>query len=223
MISRIQKLKKKAQLVLTDEVTIFYDVPSGYVNDVISNYFQRIQTAVRATFVKGTCPMFAESLADAKEELKGEFFPGKTMMKLQVAHGTIDPNAPQKPAMKFESFSNGTVLLENPRGVKTQNALIEQHGNGAKWETKFVNLQFVGKDRYGVVDSNTATVVLNNPGHEVSELDQVRLRAARLFGWNGDESAIELFFDPKTTKKVTALSDCTNATVFVKNVVKPIS
>jgi len=74
-----------------------------------------------------------------------------------------------------------------------------------------------------VVKSNTATVILNNPKYEIGDLSGVRNAAARLFGWNGDESAVGLFFDPKATKKVENLKDCENSTVFVSNIVKPIS
>ena len=50
--------------------------------------------------------------ANSKEEMKGEFLPGKTAMKLSVAYGTIDPNAPQKPAMKFTTQTiKGELLL----------------------------------------------------------------------------------------------------------------
>lgn len=43
--------------------------------------------------------------------MKGEFLPGKTAMKLSVAYGTIDPNAPQKPAMKFTTQTVKGQLL----------------------------------------------------------------------------------------------------------------
>ena len=43
--------------------------------------------------------------------MKGEFLPGKTAMKLSVAYGTIDPNAPLKPAMKFTTQTVKGQLL----------------------------------------------------------------------------------------------------------------
>ena len=43
-------------------------------------------------------------------------------LSLQVAHGTIDPNAKQLPAVKFQPIKCGAgdafILLENPRGNK---------------------------------------------------------------------------------------------------------
>ena len=62
VVNRIQKLKKKAKLVPTDEVTVFYDVPKGYLNDVIKAHFEKIETSVRAKFIAGTCPMFADEI-----------------------------------------------------------------------------------------------------------------------------------------------------------------
>ena len=62
VVNRIQKLKKKAKLVPTDEVTVFYDVPKGYLADVIKNHFDKIETSVRAKFIAGACPMFADEI-----------------------------------------------------------------------------------------------------------------------------------------------------------------
>ena len=87
-----------------------------------------------------TCPMYADTLADAKEEMKGEFFPGKTIMTLQVANGNIDPNAKTPIAVKHETVSingkNGTLLLENPRGMKTNKVYlsgVEKSNTGERY------------------------------------------------------------------------------------------
>ena len=49
----IQKLKKKAGLVPTDEVTIFYDLKEGYLSSVVKAHLENITTAVRANVVAG--------------------------------------------------------------------------------------------------------------------------------------------------------------------------
>ena len=53
VVNRIQKLKKKAKLVPTDEVTVFLQLQDGYLSDVITKHFAKIETAVRAKLVKG--------------------------------------------------------------------------------------------------------------------------------------------------------------------------
>jgi len=46
-------LKKKAGLVPTDEVTIFYDLKEGYLSSVVKAHLENITTAVRANVVAG--------------------------------------------------------------------------------------------------------------------------------------------------------------------------
>ena len=72
------------------------------------------------------------------------------------------------------------VLAENPRGVPTQSVFSGAGDAKVAKEPKFVNLQFIGKDRYGLVKSNTATVILDNPGYEINELEGVQRAAARI-------------------------------------------
>ena len=140
VINRMQKLKKKAKLVPTDEVTIFYQVNPGYLSDIIKSNLEKIGTSCRATVAPGACPMSVDSLADEKEVVKGEFLPGTTILNIQVAYGSIDPNAPQKPAMKCHTANGATILQENPRGVAACSVYAAGDG-GPTVETKFVNLQ----------------------------------------------------------------------------------
>ena len=58
---------------------------------------------------------------------------------------------------------------------------------------------------------------------KVKSLEQVESLAADLFGWGGDAAALKLFFDKNCTKPVNSLDDLKNATVFVKNLAKPIA
>ena len=76
-------MKKKANLVPTDEVTIFYDVKEGYLNSVISDHLTNIATSVRATVISGKCPEFDEPIAATVEDMKGEFMKGEKL-SLQV-------------------------------------------------------------------------------------------------------------------------------------------
>ena len=68
-----QKLKKKANLVPTDEVTIFYDVKPGYLSSVVSKHLESITSSVRATVIAGKCPEFEEPIESASEDMKASF------------------------------------------------------------------------------------------------------------------------------------------------------
>ena len=97
---------------------------------------------------------------------QGEFFKTKTVLNLQVAHGTIDPSAPVPLCVKSSTASGVTTLLENPKGRPAQKVSVKSGGDSAQKD--FVNLEFVGNDRYGVVQDPKAAIVLNNFGYEVN-------------------------------------------------------
>ena len=79
-------------------------------------------------------------------------------LSLQVAHGTIDPNAKQLPAVKFQSIKCGAgdafILLENPRGNKLGGSAEEIaskiYGKGmARKYFIYYSLEFTGYNFIG--------------------------------------------------------------------------
>lgn len=227
-------MKKKAGLVPTDEVTIFYDLKEGYLSSVVKAHLENITTAVRANVVAGKCPEFDEPLESSSEDMKGEFMKGEKL-SLQVAHGTIDPNAKQLPAVKFQPIKCGAgdafILLENPRGNKlggsAEEIASQIYGKGkmapSNGEPEFVNLKFIGTDRYGVAKGNIACVVLNNPKYEIKTIDGLKEAGAKLFGWDGDLDKVEIYFDSKKTRPVSSLEKCQGGTVFFTNIPQVIN
>ena len=181
-------MKKKANLVPTDEVTIFYDVKPGYLGSVVAAHLTNITSSVRATVIQGKCPEFDEPIAASTEDMKGEFMKGEKL-SLQVARGTIDPNAKQLPAVKFNTISTPTgdafVLLENPRGCPVPSAAGDIFTGSSKTDgsPNFVNLKFIGTDRYGLNQGALATVILNNPGFEIKDIEGLKAAGAKIFGW----------------------------------------
>ena len=51
-------------------ITTAFQTPKGYLDDVISSHFEKIQSAIRATFVKANFPGFADVCGSTKEEMK---------------------------------------------------------------------------------------------------------------------------------------------------------
>ena len=68
--------------------------------------------------------------------------------------------------VKNSASAGVTTLLENPKGRPAQKVAVKSAGDSSA-QSDFVNLEFVGNDRYGVVQDPKAAVVLNNPGYEV--------------------------------------------------------
>ena len=90
-------------------------------------------------------------------------------------------------------------------------------------EPKFVNLKFIGTDRYGVAKGNIACVVLNNPKYEIKTIDGLKEAGAKLFGWDGDLDKVEIYFDSKKTRPVSSLEKCEGGTVFFTNIPQVIN
>ena len=164
-IARCQKLKKAAKLVPTDEVTIFFNIQPGYLRSVVEARLGDISSTVRATVKCGRCPDAEEPIAEADEDMKGKFNKAEKL-HLAVCYGTIDKDAKRVPLVKHQTIQIGpdgesaTILLENPRGrslgLSVAEAASMLYGDGANvnqrgtTEPEFVNLKFIGTDRYGV-------------------------------------------------------------------------
>merc|ERR1712029_842827 len=137
-------------------------------------------------------------MGSSSEDMKGEFMKGEKL-SLQVAHGTIDSNAKQLPAVKFQPIKCGAgdafILLENPRGNKLG----------------------------GSAEGNIACVVLNNPKYEIKTIDGLKEAGAKLFGWDGDLDKVEIYFDSKKTRPVSSLEKCQGGTVFFTNIPQVIN
>ena len=248
-IARCQKLKKAAKLVPTDEVTIFFNLQPGYLRTVVETRLADIATAVRATVKCGVAPDAEEPIAEADEDMKGKFNKAEKL-HLSVCYGTIDKGAARAPLVKHQVIQTGsgetaTILLENPRGrslgLTVDEAARMLYGDGVNvnakgaTEPEFVNLKFIGADRYGVNCGLTtgttkskakyfATVVTNNPGYEINDIDGVKAAGAKLFGWDGtDCDKVELYYDLAMTHPVVALDKCLNGTVFFTNVTQKIN
>jgi len=249
-IARCQKLKKAAKLVPTDEVTIFFNLQPGYLRTVVETRLADISTAVRATVKCGHAPDAEEPIAEADEDMKGKFNKAEKL-HLSVCYGTIIKGAARAPLVKHQLIKTGsgdtaTILLENPRGrslgLTVDEAARMLYGDGVNVNAKdfanqpeFVNLKFIGADRYGVncgVTTGTtksaakyfATVVTNNPGYEIGDIEGVKAAGAKLFGWDGlDCDKVELYYDLAMTHQVTDLAKCLNGTVFFTNVAQKIN
>ena len=145
--------------------------------------------------------------------------------------------------MTLASGESATILLENPRGrslgLSASQAASMLYGDGIKQgkgnnEPEFVNLKFIGTDRYGVNAGLTtgtnskakyfATVVTNNPGYEIKDIEGVKQAGAKLFGWDGtDCDKVALYYDLAQTHPVVDLAKCLNGTIFFTNESQKIS
>ncbi|XP_054883527.1 isoleucine--tRNA ligase, cytoplasmic [Poeciliopsis prolifica] len=121
VINRIQKLRKKAHLVPSDEISVYYRCqPEGeYLGSVIEAHTDFILATTKAPLLPFPVPKTASVIIEEKTQLKGsdlEF----TIVK-GSSRSQMPPNGPACAYVNLKVKVNnkeqeGVVLLENPQG-----------------------------------------------------------------------------------------------------------
>ncbi|XP_014423441.2 isoleucine--tRNA ligase, cytoplasmic isoform X1 [Camelus ferus] len=118
VINRIQKLRKKCNLVPTDEITVYYKANSEgkYLNNVIKSHTEFIFATIKSPLKPYPVPTSDKILIQEKMQLKG------SDLELTLTRGSSTPG----PACAYvnlnictngsEQSKSGVLLLENPKG-----------------------------------------------------------------------------------------------------------
>ncbi|NXU02358.1 SYIC protein, partial [Buphagus erythrorhynchus] len=123
VINRIQKLRKKRNLVPTDEITVYYRaLPEGeYLDTVIQNHAEFICATIKADLKPYPVPTSKEVLIQETTQLKG------SELEITLVRGGVCQSAgPACAYVNLKVCVNGTeqdgvLLLENPKGDNTLN------------------------------------------------------------------------------------------------------
>uniref|UniRef100_A0A8C5ISM1 Isoleucine--tRNA ligase, cytoplasmic n=1 Tax=Junco hyemalis TaxID=40217 RepID=A0A8C5ISM1_JUNHY len=123
VINRIQKLRKKRNLVPTDEITVYYRaLPEGeYLDTVIQQHAEFIFATIKADLKPYPVPTSREVLIQETTQLKGS-----ELEITLVRGGVCQPAGPACAYVNLKVCVNGTeqdgvLLLENPKGDNTLN------------------------------------------------------------------------------------------------------
>nr|XP_060465632.1 isoleucine--tRNA ligase, cytoplasmic [Panthera onca] len=116
VINRIQKLRKKCNLVPTDEITVYYKAKSEgkYLNNVIESHTEFIFATIKAPLKPYPVPLSDNVLIQEKTQLKG------SDLEITLTRGSSPPG----PACAYVNLNictngseqGGVLLLENPKG-----------------------------------------------------------------------------------------------------------
>uniref|UniRef100_A0A8C4M7N6 isoleucine--tRNA ligase n=1 Tax=Equus asinus asinus TaxID=83772 RepID=A0A8C4M7N6_EQUAS len=116
VINRIQKLRKKCNLVPTDEITVYYKAKSEgeYLNNVIESHTEFIFATIKAPLKPYPVPTADKILIQEKTQLKG------SDLEITLTRGSSVPG----PACAYVNLNictngseqGGVLLLENPKG-----------------------------------------------------------------------------------------------------------
>ncbi|XP_058997292.1 isoleucine--tRNA ligase, cytoplasmic [Mustela lutreola] len=116
VINRIQKLRKKCNLVPTDEITVYYKAKSEgkYLNNVIESHTEFIFATIKAPLKPYPVPTSDKVLIQEETQLKG------SDLEITITRGSSLPG----PACAYVNLNictngseqGGVLLLENPKG-----------------------------------------------------------------------------------------------------------
>ncbi|XP_039337243.1 isoleucine--tRNA ligase, cytoplasmic isoform X1 [Mauremys reevesii] len=118
VINRIQKLRKKRNLVPTDEITVYYrSHPEGdYLDSVVKEHTDFIFATIKAALKPYPVPTSREVLIQEKTQLKG------SELEITLVRGGLHHRV--EPACAYVNLNtcingteqDGVLLLENPKG-----------------------------------------------------------------------------------------------------------
>ncbi|XP_036043283.1 isoleucine--tRNA ligase, cytoplasmic isoform X2 [Onychomys torridus] len=178
VINRIQKLRKKCNLVPTDEITVYYNAKSEgrYLNNVIESHTDFIFATIKAPLKPYPVPTSDNILIQEQTQLKG------SELELTLTKGSCVPG-PACAYINLNICANGTeqggvLLLENPKGdnklnlVKlksvvssifgVKNAKLSVFHGGTEIQTQTDLLSLSGKTL--CVTAGTTPSPVNSPG-----------------------------------------------------------
>uniref|UniRef100_A0A8C3E4A2 isoleucine--tRNA ligase n=1 Tax=Corvus moneduloides TaxID=1196302 RepID=A0A8C3E4A2_CORMO len=123
VINRIQKLRKKRNLVPTDEITVYYRaLPQGeYLDTIIQEHAEFIFATIKADLKPYPVPTSKEILIQETTQLKG------SELEITLVRGGVCQSVgPACAYVNLKVCVNGTeqdgvLLLENPKGDNTLN------------------------------------------------------------------------------------------------------
>nr|KAF6484903.1 hypothetical protein HJG63_006536 [Rousettus aegyptiacus] len=123
VINRIQKLRKKCNLIPTDEITVYYTARSEgkYLNTIIESHREFILATIKAPLKAYPVPTSDKVLIQEKTQLKG------SDLEITLTRGSSKPG----PACAYVNLNictdgieqGGVLLLENPKGDNRLNLL----------------------------------------------------------------------------------------------------
>ncbi|KAG1682597.1 Isoleucine--tRNA ligase, cytoplasmic [Nymphon striatum] len=178
VINRIQKLRKKAHLVPSDEVTAFYSVEpkNQYLEKVVLSHTKYIENTLKAQLLPLPHPSNAQIIIQDSQKLKD------SEVTFVVVQRDISASQPKQ--MKIEE-SNTSIP-----------------------HCKFVNVELCTGMKQQEVNGNKGTILLENP-QGIHEINYNRLvhEVKVIFGLEGTNKNIEIFFDKSKKTKLTSSYD----------------
>ncbi|KAK3601599.1 hypothetical protein CHS0354_027846 [Potamilus streckersoni] len=171
VINRIQKLRKKAKLVPTDNITVYYHAPKE-LGDIIVNFGDFIYSTIKQPLVPYPVP-------------KG--VPVIVQESLKIKTYSLDMTVVKREGEGSTFTETMTTTLSHVAG-----------GNAVRPNCSFVNVVLCGLSPGEGVEGAMATVLLENPhGHGFLDAENLKQQIQSLFGIRSKHVALYTDFNLK--------------------------
>lgn len=176
VINRVQKLRKKAGLVPSDDITIYYQA-SGNLNNIVTAFFDYIKTAIKQPFLPYPVDLGMEKVIIESNQVKTDTL-DLTIVKGHTGKDNSDVSCKAGPKL-------------DPAPVK----------NGVKPVCSYVNTELCGCGSQEGVLGSQGTILLENPkGSMIKNVQQLKQQAKLLFGLRGRR--VEFFTDSSLSNEL---------------------
>lgn len=187
VINRVQKLRKKAHLVPTDEVAVYLAVSPVHhpIASVITSHHSLIEGTLKVPLKVGSTSADAEVIIEEDHELKG------SQMKIVIT----------KPSGSTSSASKDA--LPRATGKQVDAHVHKASGSSETPFCKYVNVELCGAASQ--TNGLKATVLLENPiGHNLVDLPRLEQLVSVVFNTTG--KTLEIYRSRDKSAKLTHIT-----------------
>ncbi|XP_052781081.1 isoleucine--tRNA ligase, cytoplasmic-like [Mya arenaria] len=192
VINRVQKLRKKAKLVPSDDITVYYKA-SPDLEKIICDFSDFIFSTIKQPMEAFPIPAGLNELIREDQKIKSSTL-DLAIVKRGGGGDEASLATSAKPAATSETLPPAPVV------------------KGVQPNCRYVNVQLCGSPcQEGVTGSQQATVLLENPAGEfVLSVDQLKEQVQSVFGVRGRK--IELYTDASCQTGLSKSSDISSLT-----------
>ncbi|KAL5013777.1 hypothetical protein ScPMuIL_008047 [Solemya velum] len=196
VINRIQRLRKKAGLVPSNDITIYYKASPNLVK-IVQSFEEFILSTVKQPLKEYPVPVGEVIIKDA----------------MKVKNDDLE--------MTFLRGHSDDIC--NGGGVSTTSLDAAPVLNGASPVCRFVNVELCGVEPQECVQGNVATILLENPkGQNLLTVDELRNQVQSVFGLRGRR--VNIFSDTDFKQNISSAENIlslTSKTLYVTPVTGP--
>jgi len=161
IINRIQKLRKKAQLVPSDEVTVFYAVkPNGELERVIKQFSDFIANTLKAPIQSLPLPNGLTKVIEDKQNIKDEQIEFVVVKRSDHSSPNVSNPNVSNPKASNPKASNPNTSNTNVSNKKESSNTPKRSASSDPPYCKYVNIELCSNDGSS---QRKATVLLENP------------------------------------------------------------